>query len=54
LQAVNHAFLAAHSPDQLTVEVVKVEENHEVSSNNTEVEMDEMWSYVGCKDNRRW
>ena len=42
MQAVNHAFLAAHSPDQLTVEVVKVEENHEVSSNNTEVEMDEM------------
>ena len=54
MQAVNHAFLAAHSPDQLTVEVVKVEENHEVSSNNTEVELDEMWSYGGCKDNRRW
>ena len=23
-------------------------------SDNTEAEMDEMWSYVGCKDNRRW
>jgi len=54
LQVVNHAFLAAHPPDQITVEVVKVEENHEVTSDNTEAEMDEMWSYVGCKDNRRW
>ena len=54
MQAVNHAFLAAHAPDQITVEVVKVEENHEVNSNNTEAERDEMWSYVGCKDNRRW
>ena len=24
VQAVNHAFLAAHPPDQMTVEVVKV------------------------------
>lgn len=54
MQAVNQAFLAAHSPDQITVEVVKVEENHEVSSDTTEAEMDEMWSYVGRKDNRRW
>jgi len=54
LQAVNPAFLAAHSPDQITVEVVKVEENHEVGSGTTEAEMDEMWSYVGRKDNRRW
>ena len=54
LQAVNHAFLAAHPSDQITVEVVKVEENHEVTTDNTEAEMDEMWSYVGCKDNWRW
>ena len=54
MQAVNHAFLAAHAPDQMTVEVVTVEENHEVSSDNTEAERDEMWSYVGCQDNRRW
>jgi len=54
LQVVNQAFLAAHSPDQITVEVVKVEENHDVNSDNIEAEMDEMWSYVGCKDNRRW
>jgi insertion element IS1 protein InsB len=54
LQAVNQAFLAAHSPDQITVEVVKVEENYEVGSGTTEAEMDEMWSYVGRKDNRRW
>ena len=54
MQAVNQAFLAAHSPDQITVEVVKVEENHEVGSGTTEAEMDEMGSYVGRKDNRRW
>ena len=38
----------------MTVEVVKVEGNHEVTSGNTEAEMDEMWSYVGRKDNQRW
>ena len=54
MQAVNQAFLAAHSPDQITVEVVKVEENHEVDSSTTAAEMDEMWSYVGRKDKRRW
>ena len=51
---VNHAFLAAHAPEQITVEVVKVEESHAVTSDNTEAELDEMWSYVGHKDNRRW
>ena len=54
MQAVTQAFLAAHSPDQITVEVVTVEENHEVGSGTTEAELDEMWSYVGRKDNRRW
>ncbi len=54
MQAVNQAFLAAHSPDQITVEVFKVEENHEVGSGTTEAEMDEMWSYMGRKDKRRW
>ena len=50
---INQAFLAAHAPEQITVEVVKVDENHEVTNDNTEAEMDEMWSYVGHKDNRR-
>ena len=51
---VNQAFLAAHAPEQITVEVVKVEEYHRVTNNNIEAELDEMWSYVGRKDHRRW
>ena len=51
---VNQAFLAAHAPEQITVEVVKAEEYHVVTNDNTEAELDEMWSYVGHKDNRRW
>ena len=54
MQAVNPTFLATHSPDQITVEIAKVEEKHEGNSANTAAEMDEMWSYVGCKDNQRW
>ena len=54
MQVINQAFLAAHAPDQITVEVVKVEENHDVNSDNPEVEIDEMWSYVGHKGNKRW
>ena len=54
MQVINQAFLAAHAPEQITVEVVKVEESHDVTSDNTEAELDEMWSYVGHKDNRRW
>ena len=54
MQAVNHAFLAAHSPDRITVEVIKVEENYEVNGDNPEAEIDEMWSYVGHKGNKRW
>lgn len=54
MQAVNHAFLAAHAPDQLTVEVIKVEETHGTTSDNSEAEIDEMWSYVGSKDKQRW
>ena len=53
LQAINQAFLAAHAPDQITVEVVKVEEDHEVTSDNSGAEIDEMWSYVGRKGNQR-
>jgi len=54
LQVINQAFLAAHAPDQITVEVVKVEESHEVNSDNPGAEIDEMWSYVGRKGNQRW
>jgi insertion element IS1 protein InsB len=54
LQVVNQAFLAVQVPEQITVEVVKVEEYHEVIQDNPEAELDEMWSYVGRKDHRRW
>ena len=36
------------------MEVIKVEENHDVTSDNPEAEVDEMWSYVGRKGNKRW
>ena len=51
---MNQAFLAAHSPDQITVEVVKVEEGHDVIIDVPEAEVDEMWSYVGHKGTKRW
>ena len=54
MQVINQAFLAAHAPDQITVEVVKVEESHELTSDDPEAEIDEMWSYVGHKGNKRW
>ena len=54
LQAVNHDFLAIHRHDQIVVDIVKVEDNSDVSRQDTSVEMDEMWSYIGCKDNQRW
>jgi len=50
LQAVNHDFLAIHRHDQIVVDIVKVEDNSNVSRQDTNVEMDEMWSYIGCKD----
>lgn len=36
------------------IDIIKVEEYHEVSEQETTVEMDEMWSYVGSKANQRW
>jgi len=36
------------------VEVVKVEESHGVNFDDPEAELDEMWSYVGHKGNKRW
>ena len=51
LQSVNLAFLEARALDHIEVEVVKVEQFHEVEQ---AAEMDEMWSYVGCKADQRW
>jgi transposase-like protein len=55
LPAVNQALLATQAPDQITVAVIKVEEIHEVTSDDGgAVAMDEMWSYVGNKGKQRW
>jgi hypothetical protein len=54
LQSVNHAFLEVRAPEQIQVDIVKVEENLEVTEYKQAVERDEMWSYVGCKTNQRW
>ncbi len=51
---MNHNFLATHASDQIAVEIVKAEDYHGVSDQETRVEMDEMWSYVGSKSNQRW
>ena len=44
LQSVNTAFLHARNPDDLTVTIQRA----------GEAEMDEMWSFVGNKNNPRW
>ena len=51
---MNQAFLDTHSPEKIVVDIVKIDENHEVDDQETEVEMDEMWSFVGSKANQRW
>ena len=44
LESINRKLLEALDPREVTVEIVKVEE----------VELDEMWSFVGNKNNQRW
>ncbi len=51
---MNHDFLATHTPEQIVVDILKVEDYHDVSKQGATVEMDEMWSYVGSKANQRW
>ena len=51
---MNQAFLETHSPEQIAVDIVKIYENHNLNGEDAEVEMDEMWSYVGSKANQRW
>jgi len=43
---VNEAVLGRLRPEEVTVEVRKVE--------SVEVEIDEMWSFVGNKEHQRW
>ena len=54
MQSVHQAFLDTHSPEQIAVDIVKITENHNLKDEDAEVEMDEMWSYVGSKANQRW
>ena len=42
---MNQAFLETQPPDRIQVDVVKVEEIHDVGEHEQAVEMDEMWSY---------
>ena len=51
---MNHDFLATHTSEQIVVDIIKVEDYHDVSEQGSAVEMDEMWSYVGSKANQRW
>jgi hypothetical protein len=54
LQSVNHAFLEVRVPERIQMDIVKAEGSLEVAERKQAVEMDEMWSYVGCKANQRW
>ena len=51
---MNHAYLAAHRPEEITVDIIKVDDDQHVNEADTSVEIDEMWSYVGSKTNQRW
>ncbi len=43
---MNQAFLDTHSSDEVVVDIVKIDKNQSFEEDVTEVEMDEMWSYV--------
>jgi hypothetical protein len=36
---VNQAILDIHSPEQIVVDIIKIDENHEVNDQEIEVEM---------------
>jgi insertion element IS1 protein InsB len=52
LESVNCRLLNQIQPEQVEVEIIRVEESDE--SGVEESELDEMWSYVGKKTNPRW
>ena len=57
LQAVNQKLLETVQPEQVEVEIFKVEEKEgkeEPESGIESSELDEMWSFVGDKKNPRW
>jgi insertion element IS1 protein InsB len=49
---VNRNFLEWLKPEQVEVDIVRVEEPE--ASGVEESQLDEMWSYVGKKTNPRW
>ncbi len=52
LEPVNRRLLNQVQPEQVEVEIFRVEEPQE--NRVEESELDEMWSYVGKKTNPRW
>ena len=52
LESVNRRLLNQVQPEQVEVEIFRVEEPEEKGIE--ESELDEMWSYVGKKTNPRW
>jgi len=57
LQAVNQKLLLTVQPEQVEVEIYKVEEEEgeeEPEPGIESSELDEMWSFVGSKKNPRW
>lgn len=52
LEPVNRRLLNQVQPEQVEVEIFRVEEPQE--NGVEESELDEMWSYVGKKSNPRW
>ena len=49
---MNRRVLGQLQPEQVEVEILRVQESEECSVE--ESELDEMWSYVKSKDNPRW
>jgi len=49
---VNRKLLQQLKPEQIEIEIVRVEEPEEIGVE--EAELDEMWSYVSSKKNPRW
>lgn len=57
LQVVNQKLLETVQPEQVEVEIYKVEEEEEEEEPDAGIEaseLDEMWSFVGNKKNPRW
>jgi len=44
LHAVNRDFLVTHKSEEIVVDILKVEDYHDISEQDTSVELDEMWS----------